>query len=248
MAKDFGVPLRVLDIEIPEQESLADRLVEEHGDWSVDYLIPQVFVEYEDGQVDHVLTGFSEAVSVTEAAWDSLFSSDFYQTRKKKRAIAERKSLQEFVETYLSFKGRCRRHCDDSTSFVPIISDKEKVVGAYVCPSAYVTRVIYFSVNPDIDWFRGFLTAQVGEEIVNDRDIRPATRHGWELGNDAVAEIDKVTPKHIVREVYWTIYPRTEEAKSRGVFLCSSPEVDKGCHKLFIQDIKSTNTLCPKCR
>jgi len=32
MAKDLRVPLRVLDIEIAEQEIVADRLVEEHGD------------------------------------------------------------------------------------------------------------------------------------------------------------------------------------------------------------------------
>jgi len=68
MAKDFKVPLRVLDIEIAEQEIVADRLIEEHGDWSEDYLIPQVFVESADGQVTHLLTGFSEAVSVTETS------------------------------------------------------------------------------------------------------------------------------------------------------------------------------------
>jgi predicted Zn-ribbon and HTH transcriptional regulator len=248
MAEDFGVPLRVLDIEIPEQEAAADRLVEEYGDWSEDYLIPQVFVEYEDGRVGHVLTGFSEAVSATEAAWDALFSSDYYQTRRKERITAERKPLKEFVETSLSFKGRCRRHCDSPTSLVPVWSDAENLVGAYVCPSAYVSRVIYFSVKPDIDRFRGFLTTQVGEEIVNDRDIRPATRHGWELRNDAVAEICEVSPNSRVQEIYWTIYPRTEIAKRRGIFLCSGPEDDRGCHKLFIQDITSTNTLCPKCR
>jgi hypothetical protein len=248
MAEDFGVPLRVLDIEIPEQEATADRLVEEHGDWSEDYLIPQVFVEYRDRRVDHVFTGFSEAVSVTEEAWNALFSSDYYQTRRKGRAISERKPLNEFVETYLSFKGRCRRHCDDPTSFVPVWSDAENVVGAYVCPSSYVSRVIYFSVKPDIDWFKGFLTSQVGEEIVNNRDIRPATRYGWELGNNAVDEIGEVSPNSIVREVYWTIYPKTEIEKSRGVFLCSDLEEGRGCHQLFVQDISSTNTLCPKCQ
>lgn len=248
MAEDFGVPLRVLDIEIQEQEAAADRLVEEHGDWSEDYLIPQVFVEYDDGQVDHVLTGFSEAVSATEAAWDTLFSSDYYRTRIKERVTTERNPLKEFVETHLSFKGSCRRHCYNPTSLVPVWSDAENLVGAYVCPSAYVSRVIYFSVKPDIDWFRGFLTAQVGEEIVNERDIRPATRHGWELGNNAVTEIGEVSPNSRVQEVYWTIYPRTENAKSRGIFLCSGPEDGRGCHKLFVQDLTSTNTQCPDCR
>ena len=80
MAEDLGVSLLSLDIEVPEQLEAADRLVEEHGDWSEDYLIPQVFVEYTDGKVNHVLTGFSEAVSVTEASWKALFSSTYYQS------------------------------------------------------------------------------------------------------------------------------------------------------------------------
>jgi hypothetical protein len=248
MAADFGVPLRVLDIEVPEQEAAADRLVEAQGDGAEDYLIPQVFVEYEDGRVDHVLTGFSEAVSATEAAWDALVASDYYRTRRQARAPAIRKPLKEFVETYLRFTGSCRRHCDNPTSFVTLWSDVEHVVGAYVCPAAYVSRVISVSRKPDLKWFRTFLTAQVGEEIVVDRDIRPATRHGWELGKEAVAEIGEVSPTHRVQAVYWTIYPRTENAKSRGVFLCSDPEGDRGCHKLFVQDLTATNTLCPKCR
>ena len=80
MAKDLGVPLLTLDIEMPEQLEGADRLVKEHGDWSEDYLIPQVFVEYTDGRVEHLLTGFSEAVSATEASWKALFSSSHYQS------------------------------------------------------------------------------------------------------------------------------------------------------------------------
>jgi hypothetical protein len=248
MAADFGVPLRVLDIEVPDQEAAADRLVEAHGDWAEDYLIPQVFVGYEDGRVDHVLTGFSEAVSATEAAWDALFASDYYQTRRQARAPAERKPLKEFVETYFRFEGNCRRHCDDPTSFVFLWSDGDHVVGAYVCPAAYVSRVVYFSGKPDLTWFRTFLTTQVGDEIVADRDIRPATRHGWELRKDATAEIGEISPHHQVQEVYWTIYPRTENATSRGVFLCSEPKGCQGCHKLFVQDLTATTTLCPTCR
>ncbi len=248
MAADFGVPLRVLDIEVPEQEEAADRLVEAHGDWAEDYLIPQIFVEYADGRVDHVLTGFSEAVSATAAAWDALFTSDYYQTRRQARALTERSPLQEFVETYLRFEGICRRHCDAPTAFVSLSSEENHLVGAYVCPTGYVSRVIYFSESPDLPWFRRFLTSQVGEEIVSDRDLRPATRHGWELGKDAAAAIGAVSPHQRLREVYWTIYPRTETAKSRGVFLCSDTEGRRGCRTLFVQDLTATTTLCPRCR
>lgn len=79
VAKDLGVPLQVLDIDIPEQERAADRLVEEHGDYVEDYIIPQVFLEYDGSGGEHLFTGFSEGVSVTEARWADLFKSRFYQ-------------------------------------------------------------------------------------------------------------------------------------------------------------------------
>jgi len=247
MAEDFGVPLRVLDIEIPEQEEAADRLVEEHGDWSEDYLIPQVFVEYMDGRVDHLLTGFSESVSVTEASWEALFSSSHYRNLIREQDTPEHKPLKGFIEKYLRFKGRCRRHCREPTTFVEILSDSDNVVGAYFCQDGYVSKVIYFSVNPDIEWFRDFLVSQVGEEMVNSRDIRPATRHGWELGNEALVEICDVNPNGMIKEVYWTIYPKTEAEKNRGVFLCFDPEERRGCRNLFVQDIKLRNKLCRNC-
>lgn len=75
----LNVPLRVLDIDDPKQEKIADRLVKEYGDDAEDYLIPQVFLEYDDGTVRHIFTGFSEAVSVTEAKWHDFFSSEFYR-------------------------------------------------------------------------------------------------------------------------------------------------------------------------
>ena len=247
MAEDLRVPLRVLDVEIPEQLEEADRLVEEHGDWSEDYLIPQVFVEYADGRVDHILTGFSETVSVTESSWEALFSSELYHSLIHEQLATNHKSLKEFVKKYLTFQGRCRRHCDGPSSFLDLWSDLNNVIGAYACPGGYVSKVVYFSVDPDVKLLKSFLSSQVGEEIVTDRDIRPATRHGWELGSDASAEIREVTPTGVIKEVYWTIYPKTEDEKSRGIFICSYPEKGRGCGKLFVQDIKSRNRLCPKC-
>jgi len=255
MSRDLGVPLLALDIEIPEQLEAADRLVKEHGDWSEDYLIPQVFVEHVDGRVNHVLTGFSEAVSVTEGSWKALFSSSYYHGLINGRTAishshssSHRKSLKEFVEAYLTFDGQCYRHCDSPSSFVDLRSDSDNVIGAYVCPSGYVSRVVYFSVHPDVKQLRSFLISQVGKEIVNDRDIRPATRHGWELGGDAMAEIREVSPAGVIKEIYWTVYAKTEDERKRGVFVCSHRKKGMGCNGLFVQDKKSRNRLCPKCK
>ncbi|HKM75937.1 MAG TPA: hypothetical protein VJZ32_05930 [Candidatus Bathyarchaeia archaeon] len=79
LASGLNVPLRVLDIDDSRQEKIADRLVKEYGDDVEDYLIPQVFLEYDDGTVRHIFTGFSEAVSVTEAKWNDFFKSEFYR-------------------------------------------------------------------------------------------------------------------------------------------------------------------------
>ncbi len=73
----LGVPVRRLDIDEPAQEREADALVQAHGDWSPDYLIPQVFLEWTDGRIEHILTGFPEGVSRTRRAWEDLFHSEW---------------------------------------------------------------------------------------------------------------------------------------------------------------------------
>ena len=75
IARKLGVPLRTLDIDRKDQGKEADRLVREYGDRAPDYLIPQVFLEWSDGTVQHLLTGFSEQVARTAAAWRALLGS-----------------------------------------------------------------------------------------------------------------------------------------------------------------------------
>ena len=82
MSKDLGVPLRLLDIDKPEDSKIGDSLVKKYGDDCIDYLIPQVFLEYPNGRVQHIFTGFSENPSVTKKHWEDLFSSKFYKSLK----------------------------------------------------------------------------------------------------------------------------------------------------------------------
>jgi len=84
MAEQLGVELRVLDIDEPAQEALADKLVKDYGDPAEDYLIPQVFFEG-DGKVQHVFTGFSEGVQITRARWDDFFDSGYYRRKMSER-------------------------------------------------------------------------------------------------------------------------------------------------------------------
>ncbi|MEM3670182.1 MAG: hypothetical protein QW767_00330 [Thermoprotei archaeon] len=75
LASDLGVKFEEYDIDSPEKGPEADRLVKEHGDWSPDYVIPQVFFEYADGTVKHVMSGYSEGVEFTKRAVENLLRS-----------------------------------------------------------------------------------------------------------------------------------------------------------------------------
>lgn len=80
-AKELGVPCNLYDIDT-EQVSKADELVKKYGDWSEDYIIPQVFIEFDDGTIKHVLTGYSEGVSYTKRAVENLLNSDLFRSIK----------------------------------------------------------------------------------------------------------------------------------------------------------------------
>lgn len=82
MSEDLGVPYRVLDIDDEVNGKIADDVVAQHGDYAEDYLVPQVFLQYPDGRVLHVFTGFSENTEVTRRHWEDFFSSGFYKELK----------------------------------------------------------------------------------------------------------------------------------------------------------------------
>ena len=79
MAGDLHVTLKVLDIDDPRAEKIADKLVLDYGDYTEDYLIPQVFAEFEDGTIKHFFTGFPEGLDFTRRGWENIFHSDFYR-------------------------------------------------------------------------------------------------------------------------------------------------------------------------
>jgi len=78
ISKELGIPFFSYDIDVLEQEKKADELVHEFGDWSEDYLIPQVFVEMDDGKVRHVLTGNPEGVELTRRAVNNLLNGPLF--------------------------------------------------------------------------------------------------------------------------------------------------------------------------
>ena len=71
--KELGVPCLLHDIDTDEVK-IADDLVRKYGDWSPDYLIPQVFLEYDGGRIEHVLTGNPRGVALTNKAVENLLT------------------------------------------------------------------------------------------------------------------------------------------------------------------------------
>ncbi len=76
-AAELGVSFQSHDIDTGEVEA-ADELVKQYGDWSLDYLVPQVFLEFEDGSFKHVLTGDRRGVAFTRRAVEEFLGSGFY--------------------------------------------------------------------------------------------------------------------------------------------------------------------------
>lgn len=82
-AAELGVPCNLHDIDTDDVKA-ADELVKKYGDWSPDYLIPQVFLEFEDGEIKHVLTGYPEGVIFTKRAVENLLQSELLKGQKAK--------------------------------------------------------------------------------------------------------------------------------------------------------------------
>jgi hypothetical protein len=118
-----------------------------------------------------------------------------------------------------------------------LAADDDKVVGAYCCPNGYVSRIVHFGFGDNTDQFRGFLSSQLGSKVVTGKDLRVASRYGWELGEEAAADIEELVRQHQLplRQTYWVRYPKSEEEKARGVFLCSDSSPRGGCGRLFTQ-------------
>jgi thiol-disulfide isomerase/thioredoxin len=78
-AQKLGVPCVLYDIDDPIASRKGDDLVKRYGDWSPDYLVPQVFVEYDNGKIRHVFTGYSEDVELTRRGVGNLLSSHIFK-------------------------------------------------------------------------------------------------------------------------------------------------------------------------
>ena len=80
--EELGIPCHLYDVDTDEVDA-ADALVRKYGDWSSDYLVPQVFLEYGGGRMEHVLTGNPQGVPLTKKAVDALLDGGPLGTNSK---------------------------------------------------------------------------------------------------------------------------------------------------------------------
>jgi len=78
-AEELRVACVLYHVDDPDASNKADELVKKYGDWSEDYLIPQVFLEYENGEVRHVFTGYSEDLELTRKGLNNLLASHLFK-------------------------------------------------------------------------------------------------------------------------------------------------------------------------
>jgi glutaredoxin len=83
-AAELGAEFQAHDIDTSDVQ-VADELVKKYGDWSPDYLVPQAFLEFDDGSFKHVLTGDPRGVAFTQRLLDGFLSSKLYIDLKARK-------------------------------------------------------------------------------------------------------------------------------------------------------------------
>jgi len=170
--------------------------------------------------------------------------------------LSPQRVIEGFVTRYLAHPGKCWGHCEEHTKFKKIYSDEAKVVGAYVCPGGFVSRIGYYSLFPNLTWFIAFLQGRSVAASFREEDFRVATRHPWELSaprvwirriaslmraSDMAATVTASHAPYLMKTIYWSP-PHGSEKELKGVFIC------KQCESFFLQPKTSRTTICSRCR
>jgi hypothetical protein len=143
--------------------------------------------------------------------------------------------LRELVLARLAGSSQCYGHCQEQAS-LRFLEGQE--VGAFVCPSGYVSRLILYGLEVDAVVLETLVRSAVGDSMpVRTGDIRLATRYSLDLGLGG-------PPRRVIREAYWTQNygkSKNREADRAALFMCSS------CSDLFVQPVTANSSLCRRC-
>lgn len=152
-------------------------------------------------------------------------------------------ALARFVDRHMRVEGSCYGHCGKATVFRRVDGD-ERVVSLFHCPGGYVSRFVYYDAVPERAWFLTFLRSRLHPLDLRERDVRAATRHAWEFGEEADPE-GGLRP-YLFRQLYWT-QPRPRGRGDERLYICVGTEDTEGCGALFVQSVGDERPLCPEC-
>lgn len=145
--------------------------------------------------------------------------------------------LEKLVKERLNGRAKCAGHCQELLT-LNFLSQKGMMIGCYTCPSGYISFLVQYGKELDLQAFKTYLSSLLPGDVT-DEDIRIATRYNWDLG---IKEDHEGTA---LKEAYWRqSYRRTKNDDSHRValFLCTK------CSSFYRQPISDKSTFCPKCR
>jgi len=145
-------------------------------------------------------------------------------------------NLDRLVKGKLNGHTRCSGHCQEQVE-LKILQQKGMTIGCYGCPSGYVSCLIQYGRELNLQTFKTFLSTIQSD--VTDEDIRIATRYTWDLA------IEGQPDGAILKEAYWRqSYRRSksEDPHRISLFACTK------CDSFYSQPITNKNTLCPQCQ
>ena len=139
--------------------------------------------------------------------------------------MTRRRDLPRALRAALTAPGtKCYRHCEHAAPGRPLPSRLPGRWTVYACPSGVVsvaTYVEWTNRDPTLSVLSFLRRRTVPSSLVRPRDLRPATRHGPELGRAAERAVAARRPRRAVRVVYWRVYPFTSaDGSERRLFVC----------------------------
>ena len=144
--------------------------------------------------------------------------------------------LEKLVRERLNGCAKCSGHCQE-LSTLKLLPQKGMMIGCYACRSGYVSFLVQYGRELDLQAFKTFLSSL--QIDVTDEDVRIATRYDWDLGIKGDHE------GVVLKEAYWRqSYRRTKSDDPDRVTLFHCTR----CSSFYRQQISEKNTFCPQCR
>lgn len=142
--------------------------------------------------------------------------------------------INKLVTEIFSEPSNCYGHCKEKTK--PIFKERNGSVLCFqACPGKYVSRVVFY--NGSLEGLISYLKEVARGIDVSERDVRVATRYGWDLGLKGKNE-------KVMRVSYWTQNYGASKVSSEtrpALFLCSR------CGSPFVKQFNSTTSICERC-